>query len=187
MNRRVIILNGVSSAGKSSIARALQVRLPEPWLAFSVDDLIAAMPAAMLKADGGFGIAAGGAVTVGERFIALNIAWEQGIAAMARAGAPVIIDDVFLRGRVNQDRWRAALDGLAALWVGVHCDPAVLAERERARGDRVVGMAADQLPFVHAGVTYDLEVDTSNRSPDACAALIIERLGQTATGCGGRG
>ena len=178
---RMIVLNGVSSSGKSSIARALQARLPEPWLVFAVDDLIAAMPPSMPADAGGITFGSDGAVTVGDRFIALNVAWEHGIAAMVRAGAPVIVDDLFLRGRTNQDRWRAALGDLPVLWVGVHCEPAVLAEREQARGDRAIGMAAGQLPLVHTGVGYGLEVNTTHQSPEACAALIVARLGEAST------
>jgi len=40
----VIVLNGGSSAGKSSIARALQLLLPVPWLTFGEDVLGAALP-----------------------------------------------------------------------------------------------------------------------------------------------
>ena len=40
----VIVLNGGSSAGKSSIARALQLLLPVPWLTFDEDVLGAALP-----------------------------------------------------------------------------------------------------------------------------------------------
>lgn len=49
----MIVLNGGSSAGKSSIARSLQAVLPDPWLAFSVDDFVDALPASMTGADGG--------------------------------------------------------------------------------------------------------------------------------------
>jgi chloramphenicol 3-O phosphotransferase len=53
-----------------------------------------------------------------------------GIAATARAGAPIIVDDVFLRAAVSQARWRTALAGLAVAWVGVHCDAAIAVQRE---------------------------------------------------------
>ncbi|WP_396911084.1 hypothetical protein [Mycolicibacterium sp.] len=33
--------------------------------------------------------------------------------------------------------------------VGVHCDAAVLMDREAARGDRVAGMAAAQIEVTH--------------------------------------
>jgi chloramphenicol 3-O phosphotransferase len=41
---RVIVLNGGSSSGKSSIARSLQELLPDLWLTFGVDAFIDALP-----------------------------------------------------------------------------------------------------------------------------------------------
>lgn len=173
---RVILLNGVSSSGKSSVARSLQARFPDAWLAMRIDDLILAMPEWIVNRVTGISFEPDGRVSVGEEFARLDDAWKHGVAAMARAGAGIVVDDVWIGGASSQARWREALGDLPALWVGVHCDPAVLAERERARGDRVVGMAADQLPLVHAGVVYDLEVDTTDASPDECARRIIDRL-----------
>lgn len=95
---------------------------------------------------------------------------------MARAGAGVIIDDVFLDGAVSQQRTREHLDGLDVLWVGVRCDAEVAAERERARGDRPTGMAAAQAEVVHRGVNYDLVVDSTESSPDECARRIATHL-----------
>jgi chloramphenicol 3-O-phosphotransferase len=60
----------------------------------------------------------------------------QGVAAIARAGVGVIVDDVFLRGAAQQEHWRVALAGVNVLWVGVRCPPEVAAERERTRSDR---------------------------------------------------
>ena len=181
MRYRVIVLNGASSSGKSSIARALQAQLAEPWLTLGVDDLIAAMPRWMQDGIAGIAFEADGRVIVGDEFARLDRAWGGGVAAMAAAGAPVIVDEVLLSGGRGQERWAAALAGIDTLWVGVHCDPGVLAERERTRGDRVVGMAADQLPLVHAGVNYDLEVDTTHESPRQCAARVVARLGDDRT------
>ncbi len=171
------VLNGDSSFGKSRIARALRAQLTEPWLTLSVDDLIAAMPGWMMQRIAGIAFEPDGRVVVGDEFARLDRAWGEGVAAMVRAGAPVIVDEVLLSGGGGQERWRTVLAGVASLWVGVHCAPAVLAERERARSDRAVGMAADQLALVHAGVAYDLEVDTARESPEACAAKILARLG----------
>ncbi|KDN81130.1 chloramphenicol phosphotransferase CPT [Kitasatospora cheerisanensis] len=176
MTIRVIVLNGGSSSGKSSLARALQAQLPEPWLTFGIDDLIAAMPPALLEGGGGIELGEG-VVTVGDAFRRLEGAWMAGVAATARAGAPVVADDVFLSGPASQQRWRTALSGLDVLWVGVRCDPDQAAARERARPDRTPGMAADQALRVHDGVHYDLEVDTTRTPPAACARTIADRLG----------
>jgi chloramphenicol 3-O phosphotransferase len=169
----VIVLNGGSSSGKTAIARCLQAILPQPWLRLGVDDLVDALPPS------GAGIEFGerGEVTVGEGFRELEAAWMAGVAAMARAGARVIIDDVFLGGAESQARTRAALQGVDVLWVGVRCDAAVAAGRELARGDRVAGMAALQAEIVHEGVVYDLEVDSGAAEPLACARAVAARVG----------
>jgi chloramphenicol 3-O phosphotransferase len=105
----------------------------------------------------------------------LEAAWIEGVAAMARAGARIIVDEAFLGGAASQQRWRQVLGTLAVLWVGVRCDGAVAAGREMARGDRVPGMAAAQAELVHQGVGYDLEVDTTHTEALECARAIAAR------------
>jgi chloramphenicol 3-O phosphotransferase len=95
---------------------------------------------------------------------------------MARAGARIIIDDVFLRGQADQERLRGYLEGLQVLWVGVHCAPETAAAREFARSDRVPGMAARQAEIVHDGVVYDVEVDTTHAESLECARLIARHV-----------
>jgi chloramphenicol 3-O phosphotransferase len=173
---QMIILNGGSSSGKSGIARCLQAELADPWLAFGVDSFVDALPARMQASDAGIVFAADGGVSVGAAFRVLEAAWMDGIAAMARAGARIIIDDVFLGGAASQQRWQKALAGTAVLWVGVRCDSAVAAAREVARGDRVQGMAASQADVVHVGVSYDLEVNTTHTESLACARTIAAHV-----------
>ncbi|WP_066935044.1 chloramphenicol phosphotransferase CPT [Streptomyces sp. NBRC 110611] len=172
----MIVLNGGSSSGKSGIVRCLQAVLPDPWLAVGVDSLIEAMPASMQTSDAGIEIAADGGVRVGPEFRMLQAAWSEGIAATVRAGARVIIDEVFLDGATSQQRWRKVLAGLDVLWVGVRCESTVAAGREVARGDRVRGMAALQAEVVHQGMLYDLEVDTTRTESWECARAIAARI-----------
>ncbi|MEV0173136.1 chloramphenicol phosphotransferase CPT [Streptomyces sp. NPDC050803] len=178
MATQVIIVNGGSSSGKSGIVRCLQAVLPDPWLAFGCDSFVDALPARMQGSDGGIVFAPDGGVSVGAEFAALDAAWAEGVAAMARAGARIVIDDVFLGGAASQQRWRKALGGLTVLWVGVRCDSAVAAGRETARGDRVQGMAAMQADVVHEGVSYDLEVDTTHTESLECARVIAAHVGR---------
>ncbi|WP_344842981.1 chloramphenicol phosphotransferase CPT [Kribbella ginsengisoli] len=176
MSTQVIVLNGGSSSGKTGIARCLKAVLPQPWISLGVDDLVDALPPGLL--DSGSGIAFGdhGEVEVGAGFRELEAAWMTGIAAMARAGARIILDDVFLSGAASQARVRSQLDGLEVLWVGVHCAPEIAAGREIARGDRTGGMAELQAISVHEGVVYDLEVDTGAAESLACARTIATHL-----------
>ncbi|MEV1020487.1 chloramphenicol phosphotransferase CPT [Streptomyces sp. NPDC050264] len=169
----VIVLNGGSSSGKSGIARCLQSLLPGTWLALGTDTLVEALP----KSDEVIAFGADGSVTVGAAFRAAEEAWIAGVAAMAAAGARVVVDEVFLGGAGSQDRWRTALRGLDVLWVGVRCDAAVAAGREVARGDRVTGMAASQAELVHEGITYDVVVDSTRTEALQCAREIARHVG----------
>jgi chloramphenicol 3-O phosphotransferase len=173
---QVIVLNGGSSSGKSGIARCLQAVLPDPWLAFGVDTLVQAMPVSSPTSAAGIEFAPDGAINIGPQFRALEAAWVEGIAAMARAGARIIVDEVFLSGAASQQRWKKALGTLQVLWIGVRCESAVAVGREIARGDRVVGMAASQAEVVHQGVVYDLLVDTTHAEALECARAIAARV-----------
>jgi chloramphenicol 3-O phosphotransferase len=169
---QVIVLNGASGSGKSGIARCLQAVLPDPWLAFGVDTLIQAMPGSLQMSAAGIEVTPDGEVIVGPEFRILEAAWIQGVAAMAQAGARIILDEVFLGGTASQQRWKQALGTLPVLWVGVRCESAVAAGREIARGDRPIGMAASQAELAHHGVSYDLQVDTTHAEALECAQVI---------------
>ena len=176
MTTQVIVLNGGSSSGKSGIARCLQAVLPDPWLALGTDTLVQAMPMSLQTSTAGIEVGQDGEVIVGPEFRALEGAWIAGIAAMAHAGARIIVDEVFLGGPASQQRWKNALGALSVLWVGVRCDAAVAADRELARGDRVPGMAASQAEVVHRGIAYDLQLDTTRAEAMTCAQAIAARL-----------
>src|ERR1700683_67430 len=95
----VIVLNGPSSSGKTTLAQALQDVLDDTWLVFGIDTLISALPLSLLDIhrdatigahprdhlvrDGGISFDAVGAITVGAEFRRLESAWLQGLAAIA--------------------------------------------------------------------------------------------------------
>jgi chloramphenicol 3-O phosphotransferase len=172
----VIVLNGGSSSGKSSIARCLQGMLARPWLTLGVDDLVEAVPQQRVADGSLLSFETNGLVEVGPAWEQLEDAWYQGLAAIARTGAGVIVDEVFLNGGRSQARLRTALVGLQVLWIGVRCDSAVAAARESVRPDRVVGMAESQADLVHVGVDYDLVIDTTRRTIEDAARAILGRV-----------
>ena len=172
MRNAVIVLNGASSSGKSSIALELQGLLPRPFLAFGVDTLLASLPPAASTHEPGIDFGPDGVVAVDDRFRLLEHAWYQGLAAIAGDDVGIIIDEVFLGGRESQDRLRSALRGLRIVWVRVRCDLDVAVAREVARPERTQGMAASQAVIVHEGVQYDVEVDTTTNTALECAVTI---------------
>jgi chloramphenicol 3-O phosphotransferase len=181
----VVVLNGGSGSGKTSLARRLQDLLDRPWITLGVDDLIAAL-APSLVGDAPplpgraplLRLGTDGSVDVDAAWRPVESAWYEGVASMARAGLGVIVDEVLLDGRAGQQRLAAALDGLEVLWVGVHCDPVVAAAREQARPDRITGMAASQTLIVHEGVRYDVVVDSTSASTDECARAVLRCVRQ---------
>ncbi len=175
VSTQVIVLNGASSSGKTSIARCLQAMLTTPWLRLGVDDLIKAMPDEGIEDGSLLHIRDSGQVEVGPGWRTLEASWYIGIAAIAASGTSVIIDEVFLDGGGSQERLRTALGGLGVLWVGVKCDREVARAREALRRDRVPGMAESQSAVVHDGVAYDMIVDTSHATSESCAARILAK------------
>jgi chloramphenicol 3-O phosphotransferase len=102
-------------------------------------------------------------------------AYRAAVAAIARAGLDVIVDEVLL-SEEDWEGWQRDLAGLDVTWVAVDLAPDLLLERERARGDRVIGMAAAQVDVVHSYATYDLGVDTGVLTPEDAAAAIHARI-----------
>jgi chloramphenicol 3-O phosphotransferase len=182
---RVIVLNGTSSAGKSTLMRALQARLDGAWLGVGIDTVVFALPKAYLDpplwgevfryVPAEPGAAAPFRIETGELGMRLVDGLHRMVASLADAGLSVLVDHVLL-----EPAWLAdLLSRLAAhevLLVGVRCPLEVVVERERARRDRTIGQAAAQHDVVHRGVTYDVEVDTSRLAPAAAAEVVAAAL-----------
>lgn len=155
----IILLNGTSSAGKSTIAQHLQTLMDDrAWLHVQIDAFRQMLPKGKRH-----GL---------RRFYAGT---RQAIAQLARAGNAVILDDV-----IEQRTWfeeiLGVFEGIPVLYVGVRAPLDVVQQREKDRGDRQVGLARWQYNIVHSHGPYDLEVDTSVMSPTECTQAIQERI-----------
>jgi chloramphenicol 3-O phosphotransferase len=65
---------------------------------------------------------------------------------------------------------------LPAYLIGLYCPLEILEQRERSRSDRTLGQARAQFKVIHKYSLYDLEVDTSQFTPEQCSGKIVERL-----------
>ncbi|MEM6947244.1 MAG: AAA family ATPase [Pseudomonadota bacterium] len=173
----VIFLNGCTSAGKSSIAHALQQRAETPHLLTGIDDGFAMLAPRLHNHPDGFFFDrdARGAVRLnfGAAGRAALHAHQQAAAAIAASGVDLILDEVILSPDLLE-AWRGCLAGVDTFWVGVHCDLEELERREIARGDRVPGQARGQFALVHEDLDYDFEVDTTHTPAGVCAAEILK-------------
>jgi chloramphenicol 3-O phosphotransferase len=164
---QIIILNGVSSAGKTSIGRELLEVLPSPFFLMSVDAFGAMRSpsrTAELAPD-----------DVADTLRRTRAGFHRAVAGMAAGGNDVIMDHVF------NEPWRLSdcvnlFHPFRVFFVGVRCSVEELERRELARGDRGVGNAAAQIDSVHTPGVYDLECETDNATPRECALEIAESL-----------
>jgi chloramphenicol 3-O-phosphotransferase/RimJ/RimL family protein N-acetyltransferase len=158
----VIFLNGTSSSGKTSIARAFQQLYREPCLYASVDAFIF-MFADHVRADDKV-----------RPYVLPPVlsAFHRSLGPLADCGFPVIVDHV-LEKRSWLEECAEALRDHRAFLVGVQCPLEILEERERSRGDRQIGFARWQSTRVHAYGDYDFVIDSSRGTPDEAAQQLL--------------
>jgi chloramphenicol 3-O phosphotransferase len=165
---RIILLHGASSSGKSTLARAVQLALDEPFLHFAADILALGLPKRR-DPDGPF-LWWG---NVRPRFFD---GVHRCIAALAATGNDLIVEHV-----IEFPEWRAELSELLrpfdVFLVGVHCSLDEVDRREQRRGDRRIGEGREHVEVdrIHSFGPYDFEVDTTGKDPANVAATVIQR------------
>ena len=184
---RIVVLNGAPRSGKSSIAAALQARADGVWINIGVDLF---MPATPPRLRPGIGLRPGAELPeVAALVPTLYAALYEAVAAASRLELDVVVDvghhaeSGAATGILGDCARRLA--GLPALLVGVRCPiDTIMARRRAAPGIYAVAPEGRPVPepvlgwqrAVRAHGHYDLELDTAQMTPDACAATIIERL-----------
>jgi chloramphenicol 3-O phosphotransferase len=178
---RVVVLNGPGSVGKGAIAAELQRVLPEVYLHLSMDGFLAMLPADTEGSPEGLQFEAhqeNGHPTVrafcGPAGLRALAGMREAAGAMTAAGNSLIIDEVAEGPEI--DDYRRILEPYQPLFVGLTAPLAVLEERERTRGDRMIGLARWQYRRVHQGIRYDSWFDTSQSSPLEIAVAIAKEL-----------
>jgi chloramphenicol 3-O phosphotransferase len=193
---RVALLVGPSCAGKSTLAKAIQVGAPGPVLAISLDGLFASVPERWggggEHADDGFGYRklsdshSDGGTALRIRYGHVGWRMLQGmhraVAAHARAGVDVVVDDMLLDTTVLAD-WAEGLAGVPTLLVRLTAPLAELVRREQARTlHPTPGLVAGHFDL-HEQIAADLVIDTSITAPVEAADLVL-RTSWPAAGCG---
>lgn len=129
----VLALNGGSSAGKSTIGRTLQTCLEGEWLLIGIDTLIWTLPTEMVGDAKGIEFV-GGQVRRSSSFMEIHRGFRGAVAALARSGIDVILDEVLVDGATDQSLWTESLGGMETCWIGVRCEPDIAVAREIERG-----------------------------------------------------
>lgn len=181
MNKgNIIFLNGVSSAGKSTLAKAIQHKLQIPYYHVSCDNFMHMAPRDILYNDFNH-----------QMSIALNILRETALL-YSNNGHGVIIDDVVLDlpNESSKEYKYAAMPkkngslylyakklyDYPTMFVHVVCPIEELERREIVRGDRYIGQSRLNLMHEYTNIPYDLVVNTFLESTETCADRVIDLL-----------
>lgn len=171
-------MNGPSSSGKTTLAKALQHAFEDLFLHVSIDRIIAWMPEKVNNWTGGkapLGFSwkeskdeSGNLIQelqAGPYAEKIAKTFQEVVLTLAKMGHHLIIDDISL-GAKQLDEWKQILRDFKVLWVGVNAPLDILEQREKERGNRIVGSARGQFHKVHMGSTYDLSIDTHHGTLD---------------------
>ena len=161
---KIILINGASSAGKSTLARSLQQKLLEPFLHWSFDHLREsnALPMARIR---------NAELDWARMRPGVFDGFHRSVSAFVKAGNNLIVDHI-----IEHEQWLADLLRLLApfdvFFVGVHCPLPELEHRERHRGDRRIGEARTDFHAVHRFTEYDFAIDATQPNEGNVAGLI---------------
>ena len=163
---KIIILNGVSSSGKTTLAKALQDRLHEPYFHMDVDVFCLMAPEKF---------------NIDDYSVQMNFVKNMfhAVKLFSDMGFNLIVPVVFLDDGDGGDFLKKSvslLHSYPVLFVHVECPVDELCRREIERGDRKIGGAEEMLSELVPQNTYDITVDTFANSSEECADKIIEAL-----------
>ncbi len=189
---QIIILNGAPRSGKSSIVDAIQADFEGVWVNLGVDAYVRHITPARYRP--GIGLRPGGERSDLEPLVPrFYAALYASIAAHSRLGLNVVAEfghhDAYSQPLGILADCARLLAGLPVLFVGVRCPLEVVMQRRLTEGperqDTYVKVEAGMpVPApviawqeqVHRLGIYDLEVDTSVKSPETCAEEIRRLL-----------
>lgn len=164
MEKQIILLNGSSSAGKSTLAKALQALIEdkrkESYEIVSIDDFLKMATDEVIYEDDVYEISGHLCRKVMEVF---------------SIGQGVIIDHVITSERIFE-QLKEAVSPYRLWMVRVTCPLEIIQRREQERKDRCSGSAEASYTYLYPKEGYDLTVDTHFMTISECANRIFERV-----------
>lgn len=157
-----IVLHGTSSAGKSSLAKAIQAASPVP--VFHVDfDAFDCM-----TEHANFGSKAERADVW--RLNCQNV--RTTLSTLADSPYDLIFDTVLRDQRAFDIFMSTLCERRPAYLIGVSCELEGMEQRERNRGDRELGLARRQIGHPEYDKPYSMRLDTTSINPVEGARII---------------
>ena len=166
---RLVLLNGPSSAGKSSVAEQLRRKMA-----------LCGADAVIISIDDYMKIAEDEEIWEDDVFEIMPDMCRD-ITPALRQGKWVIVDHVITSARIYEALLAAAA-GFGVTAVLVTCSQEILKKHEKERGNRFIGSAEASYQYLYPKEGYDLRIDSGESSPEASADRILDYLrGLTST------
>ena len=161
---KIIVINGPSSSGKTTLALAAQKQFDIPFLRFSFDLFLdnKVLPMDQINR----GVFSWDSI---RPFVFIGI--HQCLPALATAGNNLIFDHI-IKTKAWLDNLIQSLSGLDVFFVGLNCSLPELERREIQRGNRRIGEARTDFQTVQTITSYDLELNSENPAEDNAKILI---------------
>ena len=158
----IIVLNGSSCSGKTTLARALQEVFSEPYLRLGVDIVHAMLPDRFRDWHD----------PKNEQMVKRALSgMYRSAATMADSGNYIILDTVLVNHAAITECAEALVHHRAFL-IGVFCDDSELEKRADARGEGLAAIAQQQARHIHSHGHYDLKLNTTGKAPGIMAEQI---------------
>lgn len=189
---QVILINGTSSAGKTSLAKAIQTLSSSAYQIVSLDQFRDGLPDRFRGLNSSSEHpGARGLNVIAKQYNGKTLAeirfgdygqrvltgMRQSIVTLAKLDINVLVDDL-VNYRLAAEEYARFLAPLDTTVIGVHCELNELYRREERREGRFPGTAEAMLQSVHEWMQYDIEVDTSNITIHDEAELVLQEMEQ---------
>lgn len=188
---KVIVINGPSACGKSSIQKKIQEFADEPYVRLGIDQLFDnILPdyygLGEIEPKGKFDtkdIRYVSTIEINQKpAIKLHIgsegrkiikAMHYSIAEYAKHGNNVVVDYIQYEADWLPEL-REALSGLDVLYVGIKYPLEAIEKREQSRSTSPTGHARSHYATVHDGFTYAIEITDPTLTAEQIAMLILQ-------------
>ena len=161
---KIIILNGVSSSGKTTLAKVIQDQSPIPLYKLDIDDFILMSPEKFNDYENNdFSVQ----YAFASKFFYV-------VKLYSDLGFNIVAPYMFFKNSDTLQEFKKLLSDYPILIVNMTCPVEELNKRELSRGDRKTGSAEEQLQLLETQFNNSITVDNFSNTNEECAEMIIK-------------
>jgi len=168
MSGKLIILNGPSCVGKTTLATTFQNTVSETYFRVSVDDYLSMVPKSKLYLDNGINIR--------------NVIhfMHSSIRLLLEEEINVIVDMIYLQKYGTEsviDECSCFFKNYDVMMIKLKCELKELKRRAEIRGNRDYNDIQRQIAMQFPDTSFDMVLDTFQYNVEECVESIIKAMG----------